>query len=146
MHGATLALANPGGFAKQLGHHASHVHPFCHTVAVSAMGRGHIVGICKIGTDADRDRFFPGIEMHEAWDLSLPKLGTDPGFKHPDELHALIDPEELVFGNIHTTLLFPIVVYRLHNTKRKGGKQKRGRGLGGEVLCWRTGVRCDECG
>ena len=106
MHGATFALANPRGLAEQLSHHAPHVHPFCNTVAMSAMGRGHIVSVREMGTNPDSYGFFPGIEMHKARDFPLPELSTDPGFKHTDELHTLIDPQELVFGNIHTALLF----------------------------------------
>ena len=45
MHGATLALINPGGFAHDFGHQCINPGPFTNRVTVGAMVADHVI-IC----------------------------------------------------------------------------------------------------
>ena len=137
VHRPAFALADAGGFAEQLGHHAAHVHPFGHAVAMPAVGGGHIVGVGEVRTDADGHRLFPGVQVHEAGNLALAELDLDPVLKGADELHPLVHPQQLFLAEIHTLSLLGRTACekpaRVHSMKSREGKQNQMRGEDGTV-------------
>ena len=75
-------------------------------MAMPAMGRGHIIGIRQVSTNANRDGLFSGIQVDEARNLAFPKLDFHSVFKHPDNLHALVHPYKLLFAEFHAAPFF----------------------------------------
>jgi hypothetical protein len=61
-----------------------------------------------MGADADRDRFFPGVEMDKARNLAFAELDFDAVLKGPYELHTLIHPQQFILTDVHAWSLLTL--------------------------------------
>jgi hypothetical protein len=100
MHGAALALADTGSFAEELGHHGVDVDPLGDTMAMTSVGGSDIVPVGQMGADPYGDGLFTGVKVNEAWQESMGEKLGNLIFKGADQTHPLVDPEELIPGDL----------------------------------------------
>ena len=97
VHAAALAAADAGGAAPQLRHQRPRVGPAGERVAVVAVGAEEVVVGPQQAHGPDRDGLLADVEMEEAADLALHVDLRAALLETPDEEHAPVQRERLVF-------------------------------------------------
>ncbi len=97
MHRAPAPLGDSRCLAEQLRHHRPRRSALGQAMAMFAVGRDHVVLVVQAMDGPDCDRFLTGVEMAEAGDLAA---GVHLGhfvLETPDQNHAPVQVQQLVF-------------------------------------------------